>query len=405
MLIERKTSEKSFWLQPAAMARAMLLRSLRGFRLGRITIETPKAERLTIVGSEPGPEVTLVVHRWRGVWRLLRGGDVGFAEAYIDGDLWSPDLVALLQWATLNERELRRTTDGSRLARLTGRFLHFLNENTKWRARRNIAAHYDLGNSFYRQWLDPSMTYSSALFTDANQTLEEAQAAKIDHAIKLLDVERDSRVLEIGIGWGAMARALAAHGANVTGVTLSTEQLTLASNRVRESGVADATDLRLQDYRDVEGEFDRIVSIEMIEAVGERYWPVFFRTVRDRLKPHGIAVLQAITIDVSRFADYRARPDFIQRYIFPGGMLLTAEAIKREAERAGLALVKADMFGESYARTLAEWQRRFQNAWPSIQSLGFDQRFKRMWEYYLAYCETGFRLGTLDVGQYKLEAR
>jgi cyclopropane-fatty-acyl-phospholipid synthase len=174
---------------------------------------------------------------------------------------------------------------------------------------------------------------------------------------------------------------------------------------VRESSKADNAELLLRDYRDVDGLFDKIVSIEMIEAVGESYWPTFFRTLRERLKPHGIAVLQAITIEMSRFSAYRRRPDFIQRYIFPGGMLLTADAIRREAERAGLALVKADMFGQSYARTLAEWQQRFQRAWPSMQSLGFDVRFKRMWEYYLAYCETGFRLGTLDVGQYKLIVR
>ncbi|BAT61405.1 cyclopropane-fatty-acyl-phospholipid synthase [Variibacter gotjawalensis] len=390
-------------LRPSAWLRAVLLRHLGRVDQGRLTIETPSGERIHVFGREDGPEATVVIKRWRGIWRLFRGGDVGFAEAYMDGDVASPDLTALLMWATKNEAALASAMEGSRLAKWTGRALHVLNENTRRGSRRNIAAHYDLGNKFYEGWLDPSMTYSSAMYQSPTQSLEDAQANKIAHAIELLEVQPHDKVLEIGIGWGAMARALLAKDATLTGVTLSTEQLALASDRVRAEG--DKAQLRLQDYRDVDGLFDKIVSIEMIEAVGENYWPTFFRTVRERLKPHGIAVLQAITIEVSRFAAYRQRPDFIQRYIFPGGMLLTVDAIRREAERAGLALVKADMFGESYARTLAEWQQRFQRAWPSIQALGFDLRFKRMWEYYLAYCETGFRLGTLDVGQYKLVAR
>jgi cyclopropane-fatty-acyl-phospholipid synthase len=386
-------------LQPARILRAWLQRRVGTPDWGVLWVETPSGERFGIRGRHAGPEATLKIRRWRSIWRLLRAGDVGFA-----GDFTSPDLVALLMWATKNEDSLNSVTRGSCVMRSVGRFLHSRNVNTRLGARRNIAAHYDLGNAFYQLWLGPGMTYSSALYATPTQSLDQAQATKIAQAIRLLELKPNERVLEIGIGWGTMVRELLAKDADVTGVTLSTQQLALAQDGVRECRNT-KVELRLQDYRDVEGLFDKIVSIEMVEAVGEVYWPTFFRTIRERLKPRGIAVIQAITIDTARFSAYRQTPDFIQRYIFPGGMLLTVEAIKREAERAGLALVQAEMFGESYARTLAEWRYRFQMSWPSIRALGFDERFKRMWEYYLAYCETGFRLGTLNVGQYKLVAR
>jgi len=278
-----------------------------------------------------------------------------------------------------------------------------MNRNTRRGSRRNIAAHYDLGNEFYEQWLDPGMTYSAGLVSLANQTLEEAQDAKLDRVLSLLDLAGGESVLEIGCGWGSLAeRMIDRHDCTVTGITLSAEQLAFAQGRLRDRTVAGRCDLRLQDYRDVRGTFDRIVSIEMLEAVGEAYWPTYFEKLQNCLRPGGAAVLQVITIDEARFDYYHRRPDFIQKYIFPGGMLPTTEIIEREIEKAGLQLVAKEFFGESYARTLEEWQRRFQDAWPAIKALGFDARFKRTWEYYLAYCQAGFDTGAINVGLYKI---
>jgi cyclopropane-fatty-acyl-phospholipid synthase len=278
-----------------------------------------------------------------------------------------------------------------------------MNRNTRRGSRRNIAAHYDLGNEFYRQWLDPGMTYSAGLFSRAAQTLEEAQDAKLDRVISLLNLSGGERVLEIGCGWGSFAeRLLQQHDGVVTGVTLSSEQLDYAQHRLGAAVQSGRCDLRLQDYRDVCGTFDRIVAIEMLEAVGEAYWSTFFEKLRDSLRPDGLAVLQVITIDDARFGNYRRRPDFIQKYIFPGGMLPTKHIIEREIAQAGLRLVAHEHFGESYARTLEHWQQRFQKSWPRIERLGFDERFKRTWEYYLAYCQAGFEANAISVGLYKV---
>jgi cyclopropane-fatty-acyl-phospholipid synthase len=273
-----------------------------------------------------------------------------------------------------------------------------------WRgSSRNIAAHYDLGNDFYALWLDHGMNYSSALFTRQDQTLEQAQDAKLRRVIVLLDPQPGHSVLEIGCGWGALAeRLVTQHGCRVTALTLSAAQFDFARDRLRRGATTADWDLHLRDYRDIESRYDRIVSIEMLEAVGERYWPMYFEKLQQSLSDTGVAVLQVITISPSRFERYRRRPDFIQRYIFPGGMLPTEEIIRREAAQAGLRIVAQEAFGRSYAQTLAEWRRRFLDAWPEIEALGFDARFKRMWHYYLSYCETGFRTGAIDVSQFKL---
>jgi cyclopropane-fatty-acyl-phospholipid synthase len=278
-----------------------------------------------------------------------------------------------------------------------------LNRNTRRGSRRNIAAHYDLGNEFYKHWLDAGMTYSAGLFSSPGQSLEEAQDAKLDRVLGLLELAGGERVLEIGCGWGGLAeRLLQKHDCTVTGITLSAEQLAYARHRLRDDIGTGRCDLRLQDYRDVHGTFDRIVSIEMLEAVGEAYWPTYFEKLRDHLRPGGIAVLQVITIGEDRFEKYRRMPDFIQKYIFPGGMLPTTQIIERETAKAGLQVVASEFFAEGYARTLEEWKRRFQEAWPAIEALSFDERFKRMWDYYLAYCQTGFETRTIDVGFYKI---
>lgn len=392
-----------------------LRRVLSRIQLGRLALTLPDGRCVEAVGPYPGPAAALHLHRWRPAIRLLLQGDLGLAFSYRDGDWSTPDLTALLSFGIANEAALGTVAETRGPARWFSRLLHRANANTRSGSRHNIAAHYDLGNRFYERWLDDSMLYSSAMYEDQHEehgegqpdidvdSLEGAQARRLDRIIELLDLRAGQRVLEIGCGWGTLAATLAKRcGVEVVGVTLSTEQLRFAQARAEQWGVADRVDLRLQDYRDVEGRFDRIVSIEMIEAVGEAYWPVYFSTLRDRLKPGGLAVLQAITIDEQHFERYRANPDFIQRCIFPGGMLPTPERMAEEARRAGLGFSTQARFGRGYAATLVEWRRRFLAEWPAIEAQGFDLPFKRLWEYYLCYCEAGFRSGRVDVGLYRL---
>ncbi|HXG80258.1 MAG TPA: cyclopropane-fatty-acyl-phospholipid synthase family protein [Sphingomicrobium sp.] len=376
----------------------MLGRLVARLDCGNLTVVLPSGDRIEHSGARAGPTATLVVRRWRTIWRLISQGDLGFAEAYIDGDWSSPDLAALLELAARNLAALDRGIAGLPIARVHHRLRHLLRANSKAGSRRNIAFHYDLGNAFFERWLDSSMTYSSALYEHPNQTLEEAQQAKLRRIEQLLGLEGGEKILEIGIGWGALAARLARAGAEVTGITLSTEQLAFARLRMERERLADRVALDLSDYRDVEGAFDRIVSIEMLEAVGEAYWPAYFKVLHDRLNVGGRAVLQAITIDEARFPAYRRSPDFIQRHIFPGGMLPTRTIIEEQGARAGLELVSTQMFGQSYASTLCEWRKRFLASWPEIAAMGFPERFRRLWDYYLGYCEAGFRAATIDVG-------
>ena len=368
-------------------------------RTGRLTIVTPSGIRLSHGGSE-APDGVLVMRQWRMLRRLLLRGDIAAAEAYMDEDWDSPDLPALIELVGRNLPTMGEAFEANWLLRLRNRVRHRLNANSKRGSRRNVRHHYDLGNAFYGTWLDSGMSYSSAIFPAAGSTLEEAQATKQQRVIELMDTRPGQRILEIGCGWGGLAEQLVqAARCHLTGVTLSPAQLDYATKRLPAGSAAD---LRLQDYRDVDGLFDRIVSIEMLEAVGEAYWPSYFSTLHDRLKPGGLAVIQAITIAEDRFKGYQRCTDFIQQYIFPGGMLPTMSEIRRQADRAGLVLRSMETFGASYARTLAEWRSRFHTAWPEIERQGFDRRFRRMWDYYLAYCEGGFRAGTIDVGLYVL---
>lgn len=345
----------------------------------------------------------MVIHNWRAASRLMTGGDVGFAEGYIAGDWSSPDVVALIAVAAENVVHLQEVMDGFAPVRLFNRVRHLFRPNSRKGSRRNIAFHYDLGNDFYRLWLDDSMTYSSACALKPGQSLEAAQQAKLARITELLELTGTERVLEIGCGWGALARHIAPLCGHVTGLTLSQEQLAFANQSIAAAGLADRIDLRLQDYRDTSEAFDRIVSIEMFEAVGEEYWPVYFEKLRARLKPGGTAVLQVITIREDRFEPYRNGSDFIQHYVFPGGMLPSPNIISEQAGRVGLSLASSETFREGYAATLAAWRRRFIAVRPDIEALGFDEKFQRMWIYYLSYCEAGFQTGTIDVGLYVLK--
>jgi cyclopropane-fatty-acyl-phospholipid synthase len=348
-----------------------------------------------------GPEAAIVLGSFEPLWRGLTRGALGVTECYLDGTIDTPDLGAALRFCLSNSQALSAVGNGVLRPGLMDKVWHRRRANTRAGSRRNIAAHYDLGNDFYRLWLDPGMTYSSALF-EAGDTLEAAQNRKNQIILDALDVAEGERVLEIGCGWGGFAQAAAGRGAHVTGLTLSRQQLAYATERLASAGFAAHSDIRFQDYRDVGGTFDKIASIEMIEAVGEENWPAYFQVLHDRLRPGGSAVLQAITIDEPHFAAYRREPDFIQRYIFPGGMLPTVRAMEAEAERAGLTFETVQRFGGSYAKTLAIWRGAFDAAWPRIAGLGFDDRFRRMWGYYLTYCEAGFENGDVDVGLYRL---
>ena len=385
----------------SSMSGRFLSRMLKACDIGRISVRFPNGERVEHVGSIPGPHGILHLRNWRAIRRFLFGGHLGFAEAYVDGDWDSPDLAALIECGALNQDLLGRAMSGSVFSRTLNRVAHATRANTRRGSRRNIVAHYDLGNEFYAAWLDRGMTYSSALFNQPGLSLEAAQDAKLDRVVDVLKLKGGERVLEIGCGWGGLAeRLIREANCHVTGLTLSPAQLGHAQARLSACGLDGRHDLRLQDYREVRGLFDRIVSIEMLEAVGAEYWPIYFARLRDCLAERGRAVLQVITIAERYYETYRREPDFIQRHIFPGGMLPSQEILRAQIEKAGLVLRSVETFGESYAATLGEWQRRFQLAWPRLRAQGFDEAFRRKWEYYLAYCEAGFRAGSIDVGLY-----
>ena len=352
-----------------------------------------------------GVAVTLEIADWAVFDQILERGDVGFAEAWIDGQWNSPDLAALLTLLANNRDALAQAVYGQWWQLLTARLRHLFNANTRSGSRRNIMAHYDLGNDFYRLWLDPTMSYSSALFSgDAQQSLESAQLEKYRRILRRLDAQPGQRVLEVGCGWGGFAEVAASEfGLRVHGITLSPAQLDYARQRMAKAGLSDQVTLELRDYRDLSGEtFDHVVSIEMFEAVGERYWPSYFKTLSRMLAPGGRAVVQSITIADALFARYRRGTDFIQQHVLPGGMLPSPSAFKRQADKAGLVIRDAFAFGADYARTLAEWSARFEQSWPEIVAQGFDTRFHRLWQFYLAYCQAGFNSGCTDVVQFEL---
>jgi cyclopropane-fatty-acyl-phospholipid synthase len=404
----RTNSNQTFLRRAGADLRERLVAKLfSGIRYGRMRLIFPDGGDVEFCGAEPGPEASVALHRWRAVFRAARGGALGMAEAYLDGDWTSPDLTAFIRLAARNLDAFDDSIRGTTVLAFLNRLRHRLRKNSKRGSRRNIEFHYDLGNDFFRVWLDRAMIYSSALWqqseVDLEPDLETAQQRKLDRIADLLRLSGGESVLEIGCGWGALAAHLAERGARVTGLTLSPSQLTFAREMISERGLQDRVDLRLQDYRDAAGGFDRVVSIEMIEAVGEAYWPDYFGVIRDRLKPGGVAVLQCITIAEERYESYRVETDFIQKHIFPGGFLPSKSMLAEEVRRAGLRLADSQCFGPSYARTLSEWRRRFHGRWPCLEAQGYDRKFRRLWDYYLCYCEAGFLEQVIDVGIYTIE--
>lgn len=386
---------------PAAARTALQL--LQSLVHGSLTLQLPDGS-VQRFGQTDGPHASMKLHNWNVCGATLKSGDIGFAETYIAGDWSTPHLTSLLSLLVANRHEVEDMVYGSWLGRLAYRVRHLLNRNSKANSRKNIHAHYDLGNAFYRLWLDETMNYSSAWFETPEQTMVMAQHAKVRRALRLAGVRPGDRVLEIGCGWGALAeKATTEFDASVVGVTLSTEQLAFAKQRLQAIGRQDRADLRLQDYRDIhDAPFDAICSIEMVEAVGRSYWPTYFQTVARLLKPGGRACIQSIVIADAHFDRYIQGTDFIQQYIFPGGCLPCPRELRAQAARAGLEVVDEFAFGQDYARTLSIWRESFLREQEHVLQLGFDQRFLRIWEFYLAYCEAAFEQQNVDVVQYTL---
>lgn len=392
-------------LKRATAGLPSIMRLALGFaldiRYGTLTMRLPDRRRLIFRGREKGPSAEMIVNDLAFARRLVIEGDIGFAEAYIRREWDTPDLSGFLYFFAVNMEAVRNLTRYNPLARLLQRFRHWRNRNTRIQARRNIAAHYDLGNAFYRAWLDPSMTYSSALFEGGAETLHEAQLAKYRRLADRLALAPGDHVLEIGCGWGGFAEVAAGeYGARVTGLTLSEEQFAHARERMERAGLSDRVTIKLQDYRDETGQYDAVASIEMFEAVGQEYWPAYFAKVAECLKAGARAGIQAITLHERYWHDYLREIDFIRAYIFPGGMLPTPGHMRGIAGANGLTLEDEKGFGPDYARTLHAWADRFTQAWSDISRLGFDERFRRMWLYYLSYCAAGFRTGGIDVRQF-----
>ncbi|MDP2093207.1 MAG: cyclopropane-fatty-acyl-phospholipid synthase family protein [Hydrogenophaga sp.] len=387
----------------APAAARTLMQLLQRLRHGSLTLQLPDGS-VQRFGSTDGPHASLRMVNWNMCRAVLKSGDIGFAESFMAGDWTTPNLTALLGLMVANRREVEDAIYGSWLGRLAYRVRHLLNRNSKANSRKNIHAHYDLGNAFYELWLDGTMNYSSALFEVPEQSMVDAQHAKVRRALRMAGVQPGDRVLEIGCGWGALAeKATTEFGATVTGVTLSTEQLAFAQQRMDKLGVQDQADLRLQDYRDIaDAPFDAICSIEMLEAVGREYWPTYFQSVAKLLKPGGRACIQSIVIDDALFERYIAGTDFIQQYIFPGGCLPCPRELRAQAAQAGLEVVDEFAFGPDYARTLQLWREQFLHEQERVLQLGFDQRFLRIWEFYLAYCEAAFTGANVDVVQITL---
>ncbi len=389
---------------PAAVRRVVGL--LQRLQHGTLHVQWPDG-RVEQFGqaSDTGLNATLHLHSYAPLAQAMKSGDIGFAESYIAGEWTTNNLAELLQLLVANRRDMEELIYGNWLGRLFYRVRHLLHRNTRSNSKKNIHAHYDLGNAFYELWLDPTMNYSSAWFdNDRTKPMAEAQTAKVRRALRMVDAKAGDRILEIGCGWGALAELGSQEfGARMRGVTLSHEQLAFANARMQRLGLSSTSDLRLQDYRDIDdGPYDGICSIEMLEAVGQEYWPTYFESVARLLKPGGKACIQTIVIDDALFDRYVKSTDFIQQYIFPGGCLPCPREFRAQAERAGLKVIDELAFGLDYAETLRRWRHQFMTDKAQVLQLGLDERFIRIWEFYLAYCEAAFEQHNTDVVQYTL---
>lgn len=403
LAVDTRSPSPTLWAHVLSGVAAFVGKRLIGRpKHGAVTITFPNGKSRTFGTPGTGEHAKLHFRNFRAVPATLKRGTVGFAQSYIDGDVEIEDLTTLFRYFLQNRDVLdnAETTWYGRAAQDIS--YHISRHNSREGSKKNISEHYDLGNDFYVEWLDETMTYSSAYYVTGEETLEEAQRAKYRKVADMAGLRQGESVLEIGCGWGGFAETAAKdYGAEVYGITLSSEQLKFANERMKRQGLDNLATLHFEDYRDTQGQFDHVASIEMIEAVGEEHWPSYFRTVHDRLKPGGTAAIQAITIEERDFEAYRSRPDFIQRFIFPGGMLLTKTAMREQGDKVGLVLENVETFRLAYARTLALWRERFLDRWAVISKLGYSEQFKRKWVYYLSYCEAGFAEGTIDVGIYQ----
>ena len=371
---------------------------------GRVDFILPDGRRFRAEGSKPGPVAEVTINNPDVFARLVREGDLGFCDAYLDGWWTTPDLQAFMDFIHADNDDMYDGFPGMALVRAWEKARFWFQSNTKRQALKNISYHYDLGNDFYSLWLDETMTYSSALFNTSQESLEKAQIAKYASMVDQMGVKPGDHVLEIGCGWGGFAEyAAKERGLKVTGLTISKEQLEYAKKRIKDKGLSDKVNLKLQDYRDETGVYDGVASIEMFEAVGEKYWPVYFNKIKQCLKPGKQATLQIITIQDARWEVYRKSVDFIQKYIFPGGMLPSPSVLRKEVHKAGLSVQHSIEFGKSYSQTLRRWFEVFNNKWDNISAMGFDDRFRRMWNFYLTSCAATFESGNCDVTQITLQ--
>ena len=385
---------------------AAIFERLQALEVGQLDITLSDGRVFRVVGREPGPAADLIIHNDDSFTRLIREGDLGFSDAYLEGWWSTSDLQDFMDLVHLGYEPVYDGFPGSALIRAYEQFRFWLQRNHRTQARANISYHYDLGNDFYALWLDDTMTYSSAIFETGQESLEAAQTAKYASMVDQMGVKPGDHVLEVGCGWGGFAEyAARERGLRVTGLTISEEQLKFARERIEKAGLSGQVELRMQDYRDCKGEFDGIASIEMFEAVGEKYWPAYFKMIRDRLRPGARATLQIITVGDHRWEVYKRGVDFIQKHIFPGGMLPAPKILREQVENAGLQIVKSLEFGDSYDQTLRRWHHTFNDRWDEVAAMGFDDRFRKMWNFYLTSCASAFRAGTCDVTQVTISHR
>ena len=373
-------------------------------KYGSIGVYKDNKSIFSFKGKLPGPDVNIKILREKCISDFFLRGDLGWAESYVDGNWETSNLTDFLEWGARNFHEFSKYVRGKWFTILYLRLKHHLKKNSKSGSKKNISFHYDLGNSFYEKWLDESMTYSSAIFKDPEDNLYKGQINKFENLANITGVKENDKILEIGCGWGGFSSFLAKkYAANVTAITISKKQYDKAKQKIFEDKLTDKVDVKLLDYRNISGKYDKIVSIEMFEAVGEKYWSKYFDVLKKNLKTDGSIGLQTITIEDKFFQKYKKFPDFIQTYIFPGGMLPSVEEMNKVITSRGLHIKDKKMFGNDYAKTIRIWSESFENSWGCIKNLGFSESFKRLWNYYLGYCEGGFKSGNINVGQFLIK--